>query len=122
MYNVKNRAGQRSAKKEVMEDTDHAYQLMNICTDTMVCLAFFNLNGTEDIDDIKPGQDPEEWLLEQSKEVVDLVWPEIDTNNISMVAQDHSGADQRTEDETFCICKSTYEDLESMYMTKYNRA
>ena len=57
MYHIKNVFGPRSAKKHVMADVDHAYNLMDLCTYGCVCLALLQLASVTKLKEVDVGEE-----------------------------------------------------------------
>lgn len=108
LFFIKNRFGHRSVKKNVMENSNHVYNLLTFTVEGLVCLLALQLLNLENLDDEPSNMESPAAFHDLCSRLVDIIWPKIDEASIAevMKADGTPDDDMEPEDAAFlCLCK-----------------
>ena len=123
LYHIKNKFGHRSVKKHVMENVPHVYDLLDFSTDSIVCMAALEVTGAQDIGELTlPRTDALTYLEDISKDIVTLLWPDMDvaqiTGFVNLEGHENDDDDDDDDDDNdddeklYCSCQSSIANMQ----------
>ena len=81
MYHVKNRMGLKSVKLKVMDNVPYVYHLLDLTTDSVICIAAMKLLAVSVVEGV-PQPESVDDVIEVAKEIVQFLWPTYDHSSL----------------------------------------
>jgi hypothetical protein len=123
LFFIKNRFGHRSVKKNVMENTNHVYDLLTFTVEGMICLLALQLLDITTLDAVPSGfkSDDPAALQDLASRIVDIIWPSIDYSSIQQVISATGGDDDDLDQDEeegvlLCVCQIASSDGKKLFL------